>query len=193
MEQRIVAQQQVQNHDVAELSTTVPSTEACRSPIISSSENSTAAIGVLNAAASAAAQPTGTSAFVCFALSPRLRAITDAIPAPICTEGPSRPNAIPLASDSEQQKNFPMTVRSEILPSLMNNANFVCGIPLPRANGKYRHRRYPVTSAPAVGTRMRRHPAPPGGYIRTASRPVRRINATTPTKAPIKILRTSES
>ncbi len=36
-----------------------PSTGACRSPITSSSVNSTAATGVLNAAASAAAAPTG--------------------------------------------------------------------------------------------------------------------------------------
>ena len=121
---------------MAELNTTEPSTAACRSPMISSSENRTAAIGVLNAAASAAAQPAGTSAFTCFGLSPRFRAITEASPAPTCTDGPSRPSAIPLASEAEQQKNFPSTVRNRIRPSLMKSANLVCGIPLPRANGK---------------------------------------------------------
>lgn len=53
----------------------------------------------------------------------------------------------------------------------------------------------PVLSEPSTGTRIRRQPDPPAGYIRAASRPVRRINATTtrPTSAPITKLRTSES
>ena len=85
--------------------------------MISSSENSTAAMGVLNAAASAAAPPTGTSHRTCSLLSPSRRAITEARPAPICTEGPSRPSAMPLASDTEQQRNLPTTVRNEIRPS----------------------------------------------------------------------------
>ena len=46
--------------DVTELSTTEPGMGACRSPMISSSEKSTAAIAVLKAAESAAAAPTGT-------------------------------------------------------------------------------------------------------------------------------------
>jgi len=37
--------------EVADASTAVPRTDACKSPMISSSENNTAAIGVLNAAA----------------------------------------------------------------------------------------------------------------------------------------------
>ena len=61
------------------------------SPMISSSENSTAAIGVLNAAASAADAPTGTSHRTCAVLSPSRRAMTDAMPAPMWTDGPSRP------------------------------------------------------------------------------------------------------
>jgi hypothetical protein len=32
------------------------------------------------------------------------------MPAPMWTEGPSRPRAIPLASDVEEQTNFPKTV-----------------------------------------------------------------------------------
>ena len=121
---------------VAELSTTEPSTGACISPRISSSENKTAAIGVLKAVASAAAQPAGTSAFTLAALRPKRRPITEAIPAPIWTEGPSRPSAIPLASEIAQHTNLPITVRREIYPFRMNSANFACGIPLPRAFGK---------------------------------------------------------
>ena len=116
--------------------TTEPSTGACISPTISSSENSTAAMGVLNAAASAAEHPTGTSAFTPSGPSPNRRPSTEAIPAPICTDGPSRPSAIPLASDVAQHTNFPITVLSEIYPLLMNSANLVCGMPLPRAFGK---------------------------------------------------------
>ena len=85
--------------------------------MISSSVNNTAAIGVLKAAERAAAPPTGTRDFTCVLLNPSLRAITDAIPAPMYTEGPSRPSAIPLASDVEQQTNFPMTERREMRPS----------------------------------------------------------------------------
>jgi hypothetical protein len=150
---------------------------------------------VLNAAASAAEQPTGTNAFTRSWLRPNFRAITDPNPAPICADGPSRPNAMPLASDAEQQKNFPNTVRNEMRPSFTKSANLVCGIPLPRASGKYRHKRYPVPREPSVGTRMRCQPAPPGGYMRAARRPVRRIKATItrPTSAPIKRLRTTLS
>ncbi len=113
-----------------------PSTGACISPMTSSSVNSTADMGVLNAAASAAAAPAGTRAFIEAALSPSLRPSTDASPAPTCTDGPSRPNAIPLASETEQRPNFPATVRRLIYPSRMNSAVLVCGMPLPRALGK---------------------------------------------------------
>ncbi len=168
---------------------------ACRSPMISSSEKSTAAIGVLNAAARAADAPTGMSHRTCALLNPRRRPITEAMPDPMCTDGPSRPRAMPLASDVAQQTNLPTTVRREIWPSWMKMAARVCGMPLPRASGKYRKRRNPVTSEPSVGTRMRRHPAPPAGYMCAASRPVSRTNATTirPTSAPMTMLSTSAS
>jgi hypothetical protein len=91
---------------------------------------------VLKAAAKAAAPPTGTIALTISLLRPRRRAITDARPAPICTAGPSRPSAIPLAREVEQQKNLPTTVRNEIRPSRMKTAVLVCGTPLPRAKGK---------------------------------------------------------
>ena len=103
-------------HDVAELNTTPPMTGAWRSPTITSSEKSTAAIGVLNAAASAAAAPTGMSARTVSGLRRSFRAMIEARPAPIWTDGPSRPSAMPLASEIEQQRNLPITVRPLISP-----------------------------------------------------------------------------
>src|SRR6266704_3758936 len=80
----------------------------------------TAANGVLNAAAIAAAAPTGTSAFTFSGRRPSFRPSTEAIPAPTWTAGPSRPSGIPHASVAEVQKNFPNTVPSEIRPPLAN-------------------------------------------------------------------------
>jgi hypothetical protein len=70
------------------------------------------------------------------AVSPSRRPSTEAIPAPTCTEGPSRPKAMPEARDTEQSPNFPSTVRMLMKPSRSNSAVLVCGIPLPRAFGK---------------------------------------------------------
>ena len=58
---------------------------------------------------------------------------------------------MPLASDAEQQTNFPITVRNEMRPSLTKSANLACGMPLPRASGKYRHNRYPVAQGAKRG------------------------------------------
>jgi len=69
-------------HASADASTTEPSTGACKSPTISSSENNTAAKGVLNAAAMAAAAPIGNRDFTFSVLRPRNRPRTDATPAP---------------------------------------------------------------------------------------------------------------
>jgi hypothetical protein len=113
-----------------------PSTGACISPNTSSSVNSTAAMGVLNAAASAADAPTGRSAFTLLVLSPSLRPRTDAMPAETCTDGPSRPSAMPLASEIADMLNLPSTVRMEMKPSRTKSAVLVCGMPLPRAFGK---------------------------------------------------------
>ena len=92
--------------------------------------------GVLNAAAIAAAAPTGIRAFTFSGRNPMRRPRTDAIPAPTCTAGPSRPRGIPLASVADVQKNFPSTVRRLMRPSRANSAALVCGTPLPRASGK---------------------------------------------------------
>ncbi len=93
-------------------------------------------MGVLNAAASAAALPATSCDFTSDRLTPSLREITDAIPAPTCTDGPSRPSETPLASAVQQQMNFPITVRMVMLPSSTNSAYLAWGMPLPRAKGK---------------------------------------------------------
>jgi hypothetical protein len=80
----------------------------------SSRVKSTAAIGVLKAAASAAAAPIGTSARTLLGDSPSRRPSTDAMPALNCTDGPSRPSAMPLARVSEHMLNLPTTVRKEM-------------------------------------------------------------------------------
>ena len=58
------------------------------------------------------------------------------MPAPIWTDGPSRPSAMPLAREMAQQRNLPIAVLSVINPSLRKMAYLVCGMPLPRASGK---------------------------------------------------------
>ena len=89
-------------------STIAPSTPALHVPITSSITNSTAEIGALNAAASPAAVPTGAikRSFSCE--SRRLRPISDAIPAPISSEGSSGPSDCPLPMASAHTKNFPI-------------------------------------------------------------------------------------
>jgi hypothetical protein len=89
--------------------------------------------------------------------------MTEEMPAPTCTDGPSRPRAIPLASEPQQRKNLATTVRIEMNPSSITSADLVCGMPLPRAPGKWRKRNQPVMRAPSVGAAMRRQPAEPAG------------------------------
>ena len=93
-------------------------------------------MGVLKAAANAAEAPMGTSALTLRGDSPSHRPSTEAMPALTCTDGPSRPRAIPLASVIAHMLNFPTTVRMLMKPSRRNSAVLVCGIPLPRALGK---------------------------------------------------------
>jgi hypothetical protein len=77
--------------EATDATTADPMTVAFMSPMISSSAKSTAATGVLKAAARAPAAPTGITSRMRFAESPSHWPIPEAIPAPICTEGPSRP------------------------------------------------------------------------------------------------------
>ena len=86
------------------------------SPMSSSSAKITAATGVLNAAARAPAAPTGTSSWTRCGGRPTHRPITEARPAPICTDGPSRPIECPdpdaqrarqELADRNAQRNHP--------------------------------------------------------------------------------------
>jgi len=69
------------SHAVADANTTEPRMGALTSLTISSSENNTAARGELNAAAIAAAAPTGNRAFTFSGRSPTRRRSTDAMAA----------------------------------------------------------------------------------------------------------------
>ena len=80
----------------------------------------------------------GDEGFTCSVRKPSKRPSTEPMPAPTCTDGPSRPSGMPLASVAEVQKNLPNTVRRVMRPSLANNAALVCGTPLPRALGNNR-------------------------------------------------------
>ena len=88
-----------------------PSTRAFRSPTSSSSVKVTAAIGVLNAAARAAAQPTGTSACTRRLFSENVSPIQLAAPEQICTVGPSRPRLEPEPMLRTPMRNLPIHTR----------------------------------------------------------------------------------
>jgi len=94
-------------------STIAPSTPALQVPITSSITNRTAEIGALNAAAKPAAAPTGAirRSFSCD--SRKLRPISDAIPAPISSDGSSGPSDCPLPIASAHAINFPITLVNE--------------------------------------------------------------------------------
>ena len=100
-----------------EASTVEPMTRAFMSPTISSSANSSAAMGVLNAAESAAAAPTGTRFFTLVGERCSQRPIIEARPAPICTDGPSRPMECPAPMQSTPVMNLPTVVRARMTPS----------------------------------------------------------------------------
>ena len=93
-----------------------PSKVAFMSPMISSRANKTAAIGVLNAAASAPAAPTGTSSFKRAGDSRNHWPITDAMPDPIWTDGPSRPIEWPDPMHNTAVRNLPTGTRAGITP-----------------------------------------------------------------------------
>ena len=59
----------------------------------------------------AAEAPTGTSALTLAVLKPQPPAQYRGDPAATCTDGPSRPSAMPLASDAAHMPNLPITVR----------------------------------------------------------------------------------
>jgi hypothetical protein len=58
-------------------------------------------------------------------LSPSRRPMTEAMPAPTWTDGPSRPSAMPVANETEHRPNFPRTVRRLMRPSRRKSAALV--------------------------------------------------------------------
>ncbi len=86
---------------------TPESTVWSRSPTTSSTVNVTAAIGALKAAAMPAAAPTGSSRLKWSRESAAARPSRLAMPAQICTVGPSRPSDAPEPICKMPTKNFP--------------------------------------------------------------------------------------
>ena len=84
--------------------------------MISSSANVTAAIGVLKAAAMAAAAPTG-NWFICLRRGiENIREMTFDSAAQICTVGPSRPRLAPEPTQSAEITALPAATRIGTLP-----------------------------------------------------------------------------
>ncbi len=102
--------------EATDATTVEPMSDAFMSPMISSSVKITAATGVLNAADSAPAVPTAIRSLTRFGESFSRWPITDAMPPPICTDGPSRPMEWPDAMHSTPVMNFPMGTRAGITP-----------------------------------------------------------------------------
>ena len=119
--------------------------------MISSSAKSTAATGVLKAAASAPAAPTGTRSLTRAGDSRSQRPTTDARPAPICTDGPSRPIEWPEPMHSTPVMNLPSGTRAGMTPPCRWYAASVCGTPLPRTSGNTFASRTPVTRLTSGG------------------------------------------
>ena len=101
------------SRNATDATTVDPSSVAFKSPMISSSVNSTAATGVLNAAASAPVAPTETSARTRAGGSRSHRPMAEAMPAPIWTDGPSRPIEWPEAMRQDAEAE---TCRSGRVP-----------------------------------------------------------------------------
>ena len=139
-----------------EATTVDPMSGAFKSPMSSSSAKMTAATGVLNAAASAPAAPTGTSSRTRCGGRPTHRPMADARPAPICTEGPSRPIECPDPTHSTPIRNFPRGTSRGIMPPWRWNAALVCGTPLPRTSGNTFDSSTPASRLAPAGIRNSR-------------------------------------
>ena len=130
---------------------TPESTAWSRLPTTSSMVNVTAAMGALKAAAMPAAAPTGMSRRRAFGETPVMRPRRLAMPAQICTVGPSRPSDEPEPSWRAPTKNLPSESRMRRRPPRTAKAILTCGMPLPRALGTTYWRRTPHATAPSVG------------------------------------------
>ena len=78
------------------------------------------------------------------------------MPAPIWTDGPSRPMECPEPTQSTPVMNFPIGIRAGITPPFRWKAVLVWGTPLPRTSGKNFESSIPVPILITAGTRKRR-------------------------------------
>ena len=168
------------------------------SPMISSSEKSTAAIGrVERRGERGRRHRPGSAISPASVLSPSRRAMTEAMPGARCAPTDLRGRArCRCASEIEQQTNLPITVRGRDVAV----ADEEGGLGL-RDAAAARVREVAIEEEPADQRAEQSAPRSgatrprPAGYMCAASRPVRRMNATTtsPTTAPITTLSTSTS
>src|SRR5580704_5919217 len=129
-----------------------PRTAALHWPITSSMTKRMAEMGALKAAASPAAAPMGAK-MRSFAFDmPKRRLMSEATPAPICSEGSSGPSEWPLPMARADNRNLPMTVRKEMYPLWIYKAALVWLIPLPRTLGKTKRVRRAITRPATAGT-----------------------------------------
>ena len=143
--------------EATDATTVEPSSAAFMSPMISSSANITAATGVLNAAASAPAAPTGTSRLT---RVPATGAATVRWP----TRGrrQSEPMALPGPSSGRtrctaRRSGICRAARAHgMMPPCRWNAASVCGTPLPRTSGKIACQQHAGDHADDGGTRNNR-------------------------------------
>ena len=98
---------------------------------------------------------------------PSRRPSTDAIPEPTCTEGRSRPSAMPEARETPDRPNLPSTVRIAMNPLRRNRAALVCGMPATAGVGKPAGKQRPG----AERADHRQQQAPPGRAARRIHTP----------------------
>lgn len=115
-----------------------PSIRAFKSPTISSRVKTTAAIGVLNAAAIPDAEPMASNDLILFLLIwknwPTLLPKAEQT----ATVGPSLPNENPADKERMVTKNFAMVSRNGSLPLKTASAIRTPGIPDPEVPGNFR-------------------------------------------------------
>ena len=89
----------------------------------------TAAIGVLNETATAAAAPQPSSASDCLGSSPRRSASQADSDAPMCTAGPSRPSGAPTPRETPAASAAPMPERTSMRALFIAQASMTSAMP----------------------------------------------------------------
>ncbi len=103
--------------DETAANTIEPTAVALQSANTSSITNKTPLMGVLNAAAIPAAAPTGAIRRMLFRGRLNNLPSHDATPAPICRDGSSGPNELPVPIAMPHPRNLPRMVLDETYPS----------------------------------------------------------------------------